>query len=35
MTAKETNWSCQPGGNNANSNSNGKGQIRIANKGTG
>ena len=34
MTDKETNWSCQHGGNNATANSNGKGQVRLANKGT-
>ena len=34
MTDKETDWSCQHGGNNATANSNGKGQVRLANKGT-
>ena len=34
MTDKETDWSCQHAGNNATANSNGKGQVRLSNKGT-
>lgn len=34
MIDKETAWSCQHGGNNATTNSNGKGQVKLANKGT-